>query len=103
MKRYSVLYLLNEQYRHVFCATQEEASAVLQKLRTDQKRIPVGVYDAKTELVDWDAAFHPDFSKAPIGQQGMLADQVITIAQALRRRDSSWQPAVDFRRPSFFA
>jgi uncharacterized membrane protein affecting hemolysin expression len=101
MKRYSVLYLLNEQYHHIGSHTQEDAKAILEKLSTDKRRIAVGVYDAKTELIAWAPAYQIIYDQAGIGGQGNRANQIITIAQALRRRDLNWQG--DFRRPSFFA
>lgn len=101
MKRFSVLYLLREQYQHIGCDTHSEALGVLQKLQSDPKRTPVGVYDAKTELFEWEPTRQHTYNGADIQEQSRLADQVITIAQALRRRDASWMPAM--RRPSFFA
>jgi len=103
MKRYSILYLLNEQYQHVGSATYPEAQAILQKIVADSKRIPVGIYDGKTELFEWETARQQEYNKAAIDEQGKLADQVIPIAQALRYRDATWQLTGNFRRPSFFA
>ena len=102
MKRYSVLYLLKEQYQHVGCATYSEAQSILQQLVKDTKRTPVGIYDDKTELFEWEPVRQQEYNQAAIGEQGKLADQIIPIAQALRHRDSTWQVAGDFRRPSFF-
>ena len=101
MKRYSVLYLLNEQYHHIGSHTQEDARAILEKLSADKRRTAIGVYDAKTELIDWAPAYQIVYDQAGIGGQGKKANQIITIAQALRRRDWNWQG--DFRRPGFFA
>jgi hypothetical protein len=101
MKRYSVLYMLREQYHHIGCTTHSEAKSVLQKLLTDTRRTPVGIYDAKTELFEWEPTRQYTYNGADIQEQGKLADQIITIAQALRRRDASWNPTL--HRPSFFA
>lgn len=103
MNRFSVLYMLNGQYHHIGAATQSEAMSVLQSLAKNTRRIPVGIYDAKTELFEWEPGRQKDYNKSDIEEQGRLAGQIITIAQALRRRDASWQPAGAFRRPSFFA
>lgn len=103
MKRFSVLYLLREQYQHVGCATYAEAKAVLQKLSTNPRRMPVGIYDDKTELFEWEPTRQQTYNQASIGEQGHHGNHIIEIAQALRRRDGSWHPAADFRRPSFFA
>jgi hypothetical protein len=101
MKRFSVIYLLREQYHHIACNTRSEATEVLQKLQLDMKRTPVGVYDAKTELFEWEPTRQHTYNGANIQEQSKLADQIITIAQALRHRDANWIPALN--RPSFFA
>lgn len=103
MKRFSVLYLLREQYQHIACETHSEAESILKRLSSDPRRIPVGIYDAKTELVEWEPARQYAYNQADISEQGQQASQVITIAQALRRRDSSWFSLADSRRPSLFA
>lgn len=103
MKRYSLIYLLKEQHQHVGFVTHAEAKSLLQKMLTDPKRTPVGIYDAKTELFEWAPSFHPQFNQAGIEEQARLGHEIITIAQALRRRDSTWHPADSFRAPSFFA
>ncbi len=103
MKRYSILYLLNEQYQHIGSATHPEAQAILQKIVADPKRVPVGIYDGKTELFEWEPSRQHEYNGAGIGEQGKLAEQVIPIAQALRYRDATWQRAGNFRRPGFFA
>lgn len=103
MNRYSVLYLLREQYYHIGCATQEEAKALLQHLSASTKRTSIGIYDAKSELFEWETALQQSYNQADIEEQGKRGEQIITIAQSLRRRDSSWHPAVGFQRPSFFA
>ncbi|MBC7570828.1 MAG: hypothetical protein H7319_13995 [Spirosoma sp.] len=103
MKRYSILYLLNEQYQHIGSATYPEAQAILQKVVADPKRVPVGIYDGKTELFEWEPGRQHEYNTAGIDEQGKLAEQVIPIAQALRYRDVTWQRASNFRRPGFFA
>ncbi|QJW90018.1 hypothetical protein HNV11_11845 [Spirosoma taeanense] len=103
MKRYSVLYLLQEQYHHIGCTSYAQARTVLQTLLQDSRRTPVGIYDAKTELFEWEPGGQQAYNQASIEEQSRQAEQVITIAQALRRRDASWHPALNFQRPSFFA
>lgn len=103
MNRFSILYLLNEQYHHVGSNSHDEAVALLAKLQATTKRIPVGIYDAKTELFEWGPNQEEQYNRADIEEQGRMGKQIITIAQALRRRDSNWQPMSGFRRPSFFA
>ncbi len=103
MKRFSVLYLFKEQYHHVGCDTHTEAKTILQKLTTDSERTAVGIYDAKTELFEWEPTRQRAYNQAGIAEQGKLGDQIITIVEALRRRDSNGLLTGDFRRPSFFA
>jgi hypothetical protein len=103
MKRFSVLYLLNEQYHHVGCNTQTEAQSVLHKLAADKKRKPVGIYDSKTELFEWEPSRQLNYEQASIGEQGDQGNRIITIAQSLRRRDAGWLPVGDLHRPSLFA
>jgi hypothetical protein len=103
MNRFSVLYMLNEQYHHIGAPTHSEALSMLQNLATNTKRVPVGIYDAKTELFEWEPGRQQNYDQADFQEQGKLADQITTVAQALRRRDATWQPASAFKRPSFFA
>jgi hypothetical protein len=103
MNRFSVIYQFREQYHHVSCNTRAEAESVLKLVPNHKGRTPVGIYDAKTELFDWDASRQDQYDRASFEGQGQLGEQIITIAQALRRRDANWQKAGEFRRPSFFA
>lgn len=103
MNRFSVLYMLKGQYHHIGASTHAEAVSLLQNLSTNTKRVPIGIYDDKTELFEWEPSRQQIYTTGTIEEQGKLADQIITIAQSLRRRDASWQPAGTFRRPSFFA
>jgi hypothetical protein len=100
--RYSVLYLRNDQYHHVGCASQAEAQLVMGNMMTDEIRIPMGIYDAVTDTFEWEIIgqyFHSQDS--PEEQQERL-DHILTISRSLRRRDSSWEPGY-LQRPSFFA
>ncbi|MCF2490817.1 hypothetical protein [Dyadobacter sp. CY347] len=100
--RYSVLYTLKGQYQHVGCSTEEEAQYVLGMLMTDGNRIPVGIYDSKTDSFEWEIIgqyFHGQDSTSD--QQARL-HEVLTISRTLRRRDASWQPGY-LQKPSFFA
>lgn len=103
MNRFSVLYLLKEQYHHIGSDTLGEAEQLVRTLQSDKKRTPVGIYDAKTELFQWEPGRQLAYDQGNIEEQGKLGKQIIMIVQALRRRDGSWQPAGGFRRPSFFA
>jgi len=100
--RYSVLYSLKAQYHHVGCSSQEEAQAVLGMLMSDGNRIPVGIYDSKTDQFEWEIIGQYFHSQDPINDQRRRQDEILTISRALRRRDSSWQPGL-LQKPSFFA
>lgn len=95
--------MLGEQYQHVGSTTYTDAQAILHKIVADPKRTPVGIYDGKTELFEWEPTRQQEYNQAAIDEQGKLADQVIPIVQALRYRDATWQFTGTFRRPSFFA
>ena len=100
--RFSVLYTLNSQYHHVGCASQAEAQTVLGMLMTDGNRIPVGIYDAKADLFEWEIIGQYFHSQDPAIDQQNRLEEVLTIARALRRRDSSWDAGY-LQKPSFFA
>ena len=95
--------MLNEQYHHVGANTQEEAKTVLQNLTSDERRVAIGIYDSKTELFSWEPTRQQHYNQASIGEQGYYDNHIVNIVQALRRRDSSWQPSVGFQKPSLFA
>ena len=103
MKRYSLIYLLNDQYQHVSFDAHSEAVTVMERLLTNPKRQPLGIYDAKTELFQWSSPHQLPYSQASTEEQAQRGNDIISVAQALRRRDASWHPADGFRRPSFFA
>lgn len=100
--RFSVVYLFHDRHQHVGCTTHEKAQAILQSLASDPARTPVGIYDDKTELFEWDLAIRSEFDQADIREQGYMGNEIISIAQALRRRDSTWE-SYEFRRPSVFS
>ncbi len=95
--------MLKEQYYQIGCATQADARSVSQKLSADKKRVPIGIYDAKTELFEWEPGRQLHYDQAGIEDQGRWGTEVIAMVQALRRRDASWHPSAGFQRPSFFA
>jgi hypothetical protein len=100
--RYSVLYTFNGQYHHIGYSSQAEAQSALSMLMTDENRIPVGIYDAKADSFEWEIIGQYLHSQDPISEQQNRHSEILTIARALRRRDSSWQPGY-LQRPSFFA
>lgn len=100
--RYSVLYTLNDQYQHVGCATQEEAQLVQSLMLTDDNRVPVGIYDSRTDSFEWEIVGEYLAAQGSEEQQLGRQELILTIARALRRRDASWHPQY-LQRPSFFA
>lgn len=100
--RYSVLYTLNDQYQHVGCATQEEAQLVQSLMLTDDNRVPVGIYDSRTDSFEWEIVGEYLAAQGSEQQQLDRQEAILTIARALRRRDASWHPQY-LQRPSFFA
>ena len=100
--RYSVLYLLNGHYHHVGCSSQEEAQSVQGSLMTDGNRIPVGIYDAVTDAFEWEIIGQYFHSQDSASEQRERMEEVLTMARALRRRDSTWEPGV-LQRPGLFA
>ncbi|MGX5854958.1 hypothetical protein ACWKW6_15000 [Dyadobacter jiangsuensis] len=100
--RYSVLYTLNEQYQHVGCPTQEEAQLVQGLMLTDENRVPVGIYDSRTDSFEWEIVGEYLAARDSDAHQRDREEAILTIARALRRRDASWHPE-HLQRPSFFA
>ena len=92
-----------ERFQHIGCSTQAQAEALLQRLLTDPKRIPVGIYDAKTELFAWEPLRQRAYNQAGIGEQGQLGDQIIRIVEILTTTDPSWPVLGEFQQPGFFA
>lgn len=100
--RYSVLYTLNDQYQHVGCPTQEEAQLVQSLMLTDENRVPVGIYDSRTDSFEWEIVGEYLATKGSDDHQRDRHEAILTVARALRRRDASWHPEY-LQRPSFFA
>lgn len=87
MNRYSVIYLLRKKYHQYYCETQAEAETLLRDLATQEGYKPIGVYDAKTELFEWEPTRQHQYDNATIERQGKLGDHMIHIAQTLRMHD----------------
>jgi hypothetical protein len=82
--RYSVLYTLKGQYQHVGCSSEEEAQYVLGTLMTDGNRIPIGIYDSKTDTFEWEIIgqyFHAQdpMSNRPAGTPARNPDRFKSI------------------------
>lgn len=87
MNRFSVIYLLKRQYQLIYCSTYQEAEATLAHLLTQEGHKPIGIYDAKTELFDWEPARQRQYDKASIEKQGKLGEQINRIVLSLRQQD----------------
>ena len=99
---YSVLYTLKGQYQHVGCSSEEEAQFVLGTLMTDGNRIPIGIYDSKSDTFEWEIIGQYFHSQDLMSDPEARLEEVLTVSRALRRRDSSWEPGF-LGRASFFA
>lgn len=103
MKRFSVIYTLKQHYYQVYCDAMPEAKVVLQEISGKQDYVPIGIYDAKTELFAWEPRRQDKYDHAGIEEQGKLGNQIIGIAQALRYRDTERQRAGRPHRLNLFA
>lgn len=95
MNRFSVIYLLSEQYRHIHCKTHPEADSVLEHLFTLEEHTPIGIYDAKTELFYWESVRQNTYNRSSIEDQGKLGNQITKIAQDLRQQKELEQVEAD--------
>lgn len=100
--RYSLIYTLNAQYHHIGYSSQEEAQHAMSIMMTDENRIPIGIYDEKTDSFEWEMIGQYFHSQDPIEDQHRRLNEILTVARALRRRDSSWLPGY-LQKPGFFA
>ncbi|GAB3806182.1 hypothetical protein GCM10028819_41040 [Spirosoma humi] len=91
MNRFSVIYLFNQQFHHLYSSTQAEAETALQHLLTLEDHEPIGIYDAKTELFYWEPKRQIKYDRAPIEEQGPLGDQITAIAKNLRQQNDTRQ------------
>ncbi|GAB3164421.1 hypothetical protein [Telluribacter humicola] len=88
-KRYSVIYLHDEEYHQIGCDTYLQAQTILEGLSADAAQKPVGIFDAKTELFEWEPERQQLYNQASIGEQGKRAEEIINIAQVLRLHDNT--------------
>lgn len=86
MNRFSILYLLKGQYQHISYPTRTEAYTVLESFAMNHKGIPLGVYDAKTELFYW-VLPQFEYNQMSIEEQGKRGEEVINVIQSLRSQE----------------
>jgi hypothetical protein len=90
MNRFSILYLLKGQYQHISYPTRTEAYTALEGFSGTYKGIPIGVYDAKTELFYWDVPRF-EYNRMSIEEQGKRGEEVINVIQNLRNQEEWMQ------------
>ncbi len=90
MNRFSILYLLKGQYQHISYPTRTEAYTALAGFSGIHKGIPIGVYDAKTELFYWEVPRF-EYNKMSIEEQGKRGEEVINVIQNLRNQEEWMQ------------
>lgn len=83
MNRFIVVYVLQEAYRHIPCQSQGEAQDCLAHVFVREGGIPMGIYDAKTELFHWEATRQHHYDQLCLEEQGRLGHHMIAIAQSL--------------------
>ncbi len=89
MNRFSILYLFKGQYQHISYPTRAEAYSALEVFFVNKKEIPIGVYDAKTELFFWELPRF-EYNQMSIEEQGRRGEEVINVIQNLRSQEEEW-------------
>lgn len=92
MNRFSILYLLKGQYYHITYPTRLEAENALNHYPPTQKGMPLGMYDAKTELFSWGASRQTEYNHLSIEEQGRRGNEIIKIVESLRSREEEGIP-----------
>lgn len=95
MNRFSILYLLKGQYQHISYPTRTEAYTALVGFSDTYQGIPIGVYDAKTELFYWEVPRF-EYNKMSIEEQGRRGEEVINVIQNLRNQEE-WMQKEDLK------
>lgn len=98
--RFLVVYLLDEQFKNQSYSSYEDALMALRYLLDDRDRKPIGIYDAQTELFEWEHSLREEYEKTSRQEQSRRYEDIVNISQALRRRD--WDLG-EFKRPSLYA
>jgi hypothetical protein len=84
--RFSIIYIAYNQYCQINCASSFDVKARLQELVIDEHIEFLGVYDAKTELFQWEPIRQHYYDQLSIEEQGHLGSQLIEIAKRLRQQ-----------------
>ncbi|MGA0558757.1 hypothetical protein ACO2Q8_19015 [Larkinella sp. VNQ87] len=99
MSRYSVLYQFRKTYFQLPCETLAEARQTLRRLYTKKNKKPIGIYDAKTELFEWETVRQQQFNRLTVEEQGRLGNEMIAIVQQLRSREEHAGPSASELQP----
>lgn len=92
MNRFSILYLFKGQYYHITYPTRLEAENALNHYPPTQKGMPLGMYDAKTELFSWGASRQSEYNHLSIEEQGRRGNEIIKIVESLRSQEEEGLP-----------
>lgn len=92
MNRFSILYLFKGEYYHITYPTRLEAESALKGDALPQKGMPLGMYDAKTELFSWDTSRQTEYNHLSIEEQGRRGNEIIKIVESLRSREEEGIP-----------
>ena len=84
MNRFSILYLFKGSFYHLTYTTRPEAEAAIKNFPQISKGLPLGIYDAKTELFIWETAREKEYNQLAIEEQGRRGNEIISIIEKLR-------------------
>jgi|GEM_PF-3558891 len=92
MNRFSLLYLYKGSFYHKTYPTRSETDESIKNFSQTLKGIPLGVYDAKTELFTWEASREKEYSQLAIEEQGRRGNEIISIIEKLRASGGEAEP-----------
>ena len=84
MTRFSILYLFKGSFYHLTYSTRPEAEDAIKNFSQISRGLPLGIYDAKTELFIWEAAREKEYNQLAIEEQGRRGNEIISIIEKLR-------------------
>lgn len=84
MNRFSILYLFKGSFYHRTYTTRLEAEEAIKNFVQVSKGLPLGIYDAKTELFIWETAREKEYNQLAIEEQGRRGNEIISIIEKLR-------------------
>lgn len=99
MNRFSILYLFKGSFYHLTYATRSEAEDAIKNFSQISKGLPLGIYDAKTELFIWETAREKEYNQLAIEEQGRRGNEIISIIEKLRASGLEIAPVEEPERP----